>query len=112
EIRFFDPVKVDDIRRADAEQRKILQHLVAERPRADDEHLRAREFFLIPPRDEAKAAVTVVVGDDEGVGHAKRGSGLEARDWGSLKSFESRVPSPEPQVPHPSLYAHTNPQST
>ena len=53
------------------EQREILQHLVAERPRADDEHLRAREFFLIPPRDEAKAAVTVVVVDDEGVvGHA------------------------------------------
>ena len=51
EIAEFDAVHVRDDHVAETEQREIFDDLIAQRPRADDEHACAREQRLVPPFD-------------------------------------------------------------
>ena len=74
QVRRLDDVQVDHVDRAQADQRQVLQDLVAQRTGADDEHPRRLEPLLPPPGDQPQAAVSVQVVDDQriGVGDGRR----------------------------------------
>ena len=72
QVRVLDRVEVGDEDVADAQQRQILEDLVADRPRADQEHLAPREPLLVPPADQPESREAVVVrqfAELQGVGH-------------------------------------------
>src|SRR5690242_7457131 len=60
EVRVFDAILIRDEDVADAEQREVLDDLIAKRADPDHHHLRGRELLLIPPADETKAIESIV----------------------------------------------------
>ena len=68
QVRRLDDVQVDHVDRPQAHQRQVLQDLVAQRTRADDQHPRRLEPLLPPPGDQPQAAVPVQVVDDQRIG--------------------------------------------
>src|SRR5262249_47013511 len=51
QIAVFDLIEIDHPDVADPQQREVFEHLVANRPRSHDEHLRRAQLVLIPPAD-------------------------------------------------------------
>ncbi len=84
EVGRLDGVEIDHEQVPHAHQRQVLDHLVAERARADHQHLRVPDLFFFPPGDEFEGPqpVGLQVGDVErllgGGGQAARPFGRQA----------------------------------
>ena len=65
QIAVFDLVAIDDQDVADAEQRQVLQHLVADRPAPTTSTLAARSLLLVPPLDQPQARIAIGIVEEE-----------------------------------------------
>ncbi len=68
QVRWLDLIQVDHVGRPQAHQREVLQDLVAQGTRADDEDPRIAEPLLPPPGDQPQPVVAILVVDDQGPG--------------------------------------------
>ena len=85
QVRRLDDVQVDHLDRPQADERQVLQDLVAQGAGADDQHPRRLEPLLPPPGDEAQPAVSVEVVDDQRVGVGAAGTdGMARASWNSV----------------------------